>query len=70
MHDTCITHKIRRRYAQSSLKLTPKYRKVIFTCQFFMKVDPKVPPIRDLETQKRPNTEPQGVPEALETLIR
>ena len=23
-----------------------------------------------LETQKRPNTEPQGVPEALETLIR
>ena len=24
----------------------------------------------NLETQKRPNTEPQGVPEALETLIR
>ena len=36
----------------------------------FMKIDPKVPPIQDLETQKRPNTEPQGVPEALETLIR
>ena len=35
-----------------------------------MKIDPKVPPIQDLETQKRPNTEPQGVPEALETLIR
>ena len=35
-----------------------------------MKIDPKVTPIRHLETQKRPNTEPQGVPEALETLIR
>ena len=40
------------------------------TSIFFMKFDPEVPPIRDLETQKRPNTEPQGVPEALETLIR
>ena len=36
----------------------------------FMNIDPKVTPIRRLETQKRPNTEPQGVPEALETLIR
>ena len=36
----------------------------------FMKIDPTVTPIRHLETQKRPNTEPQGVPEALETLIR
>ena len=35
-----------------------------------MTIDPKVTPIRHLETQKRPNAEPQGVPEALETLIR
>ena len=35
-----------------------------------MKINPKVTPIRHLETQKRPNTEPQGVPEALEMLIR
>ena len=26
--------------------------------------------LTNLATQKRPNTEPQGVPEALETLIR
>ena len=36
----------------------------------FHEIDSKVPPIQHLETQKRPNTEPQGVPEALETLIR
>ena len=30
MHDTCITHEIRRRYAQSNLKVTPKCPKSYF----------------------------------------
>ena len=40
MHDTCITHEIRRRHAQSNLKVTPKCNKSYF---HMLKVAPKWP---------------------------
>ena len=54
MHDTCITHEIRRRHTQSNLKVTPKCPKNYFHM-------PKVAP-------KWPQSDPKLTPEFLKII--